>query len=499
MKKIVLWLLCVVFAMPLLAQTEMVPKKSYLVADFNEKELNDYLEICKKGGFEYLLVRTPFSTYGHYQWNPEFAANDQAVARMVQKAEAAGVHLGLLVQSDAISENDAYFKPKYIKQFLREGEVRLFSDITADERDITLRRNDVIKGISSLNLILVDDELISYGTIETSGELLLLHHCTRGAYGTAKAPHSNKANAYKLWDSPLRFVAPDGDLVDSVRMHLNRRIEASGADFVLQAGEPGQELLDLSVRVRQAERWESDVNTTKNGLGWITIIAADQRRSATSFDDVEWMMSKAAGFDAGYGLIIEKKAMKEHGQLDEILAMMRQWDQLRYANSFSATQREDLRDPYLDWHLDKVDDQHFSLSQWNISSRYRCNYVKEQSLLLTAEPWEWKADAEGRFGLRLTVEGKVPVVNPMVNTEIGLVMFPCTIQPKQSLMYDFDDVAYVMDANCKKIAEVNIEGISVLPKGTSEVTFYGEIKKEGDRPEVTLRYITKEKSELIVK
>ena len=499
MKKIVLWLLCVAVAMPLLAQTELAPKKSYLVADFNEKELDNMLEICQKGGFEYLLVRTPFSTFGHYQWNPEFAADDQTVARMVQKAETVGIHLGLLVRPDAISENDAYFKPQYFKQFKREGEVKLYSDITADQRDFTLRRNDVIKGVASLNLLLVDDELISYGAMEPVGELMLLYYCTRGAYGTAKAAHSTTAKAFKIWDSPLRFVAPDGELLDSVSMQLNRGIEASGVAFVLKVGESGQELLDASVRVRQVERWDGDQDVEKNGLGWIAIHAADPKRNATSFDDVEWMMTKAAGFDAGYGLIIDKKALKVHGQLDEILEMIRQWDQLRSANSFSADQREDLRDPYLDWHLDKVDDHHFTLSQWNFSRRYKCKFVKEESLLLTGEPWEWKAEAQGRFGLRLFVEGEVPVVNPMVNTEVGLVMFPCTIQPGQSLMYGFDDVAYVMDANCKKIAEVAIEGISVLPKGTSEVTFLCETENEGDRPEVTLRYITIEKTEQIVK
>lgn len=499
MKKIVLWLLCVVVAMPLFAQTGMAQKKAYLVADFNEKELDEMLQICHKGGFEYLLVRTPFSTYGHYLWNPEFAADDQAVARMAQKAEEEGVHLGLMVQRDAISVNDSYFKPQYFKQLLREGEVRLFSEISADERNFTLCRNGVIENISSLNLLLVDDELISYNAMEPVGELVLLFRCTRGVYGTNKAPHDTKSPAYKIWDSPLGFVAPDGDLADSVRMQLNRRIEAAGITFVLEEGELSQELLDASVRVRQVERWESDESATKKGLGWIPIRAADQKRNATSFDDVEWMMSKAAGFDAGYGLIIDKKALKAHGQLDDILEMIRQWNQLRNANSFSAEQREDLRDPYLDWHLDKVDDHHFTLSQWNFSRRYKCKFVKEESLLLTGEPWEWKAEAQGRYGLRLFVEGEVPVVNPMVNTEIGLVMFPCTIQPGQSLMYGFNDVAYVMDANCKKIAEVAIEGISVLPKGTSEVTFLCETENEGDRPEVTLRYTTIEKTEQIAK
>lgn len=490
MKKIVVLALGLVFAVQMVAQSVLDSKKPYLVTDFNERNLESVLEVCQKGGFEYLLVQTPFSTYGHYQWNPEFAANDKAVARMVQKAEAAGVHLGIMVHPEAISENDPYLTPKYIKHFLREGKVELFSDITAEDYDLALRRSDAIKGISSLNLILVENELISYGTIELAGDLLLLHHCTRGAYGTRKAPHTTKAEAYKIWDSPKRYVAPDEYLVDSVRMNLSRRIEATGITFVLQEGEPGQELLDGSVRVRQAERWAGEDGVSSHGcLGWINLHAADKKRYATAMEDVEWILSKAVGFDAGYGLLIDKKAIKEHGQLDEILEKIRLWEAFRTSDELDKELLEALRDPYQDWHLEQ-DGEKIKLLRWNISRRYPCNFVEADSLFLGAEPWEWKAETEGPYGLRLQVGGKVAVKNPMLNTEKGLAMFTCTIKPGQRLVYDFGEVAYLMDANFKKLEEIAVEGVAELPEGTSEVRFYCETEKEGDRPMVTVRYVT---------
>jgi len=116
-------------------------------------------------------------------------------------------------------------------------------------------------------------------------------------------------------------------------------------------------------------------------------------------------------------------------------------------------------------------------------------------LLISSEKWEWKADEEGRFGLRIQVGGEVPLKNPMVNTERGLVMFPCTIQPGQCLVYNFHDLAYVMDANFTKLESVEIEGVSELPKGASEVYLICEKLSEGPNPEVTLRYITCEKAE----
>ena len=488
MRKVVLLLWCLVSACQMAAQQGLEPKKSYLVTDFSEKNLTSVLEVCKKGGFEYLLVKSPFLTYGHYQWNPEFARNDKAVARMVQRAEDEGIHLGLLVQPDAISENDPYFSAKNSKHFFREGKVELFSDITDNDVDIALLYNEVIKGVSSLNLILIEDELISYGTIERAGDLLLLHHCSRGVCGTRRSSHSTEAEAYKIWDSPGRFVAPEGSLQDSVRLWLNRRIEASGVKFVLWDGDSGQEMIDGSIRVRQVERWAA--NDSLACLGWINLHAADKKRHATSIDDVEWIMSKAAAFDAGYGVLADHKTLKEHGQLGKILEKMRQWDSLRYSGGLSDGQREAMRDPYSDWHLEQNEDGGFELFQRNYSRRYHCRFVEADSLLIAAEPWEWKADQEGRFGLRIQVNGQVAVKDPMVNTEKGLVMFPCVIKPNQQLVYDFDEVAYVMDANGNTIKEVGVEGVSLLPSGTSEVRFYCETEKEGAQPEVTVRYIT---------
>ena len=488
MKRIVLLLWCLVAVGQLTAQQGLEPRKSYLVTDVNEKSLTSVLKVCQKGGIEYLLVRSPFLTYGHYRWNPDFARDDKAVARMVREAEDAGVHLGLLIQPDAISENDLFFSAKNSKSFLREGRVELFSDITDDDVDIALLYNGVIKGISSMNLILIEDELISYGTIERAGELLLLHHCTRGVCGTRRSSHSTAAEVYKIWDSPDRFVAPEGCLRDSVRQRLNHRIEASGVAFVLRAGEPGQELIDGSIRVRQVERWAADGDL--ESLGWINLHAADKKRQATSIDDVEWVLSKAVAFNAGYGVLADPKTMKEHGRMDEILEKIRQWDTIRYAGSLTPEHREAMRDPYSDWHLERDEDGEFELSQRHFSRRYQCRFVEADSLLIGAEPWEWKADSEGRFGLRIQVNGKVTIKDPMVNTEKGLVMFPCVIEPGQCLVYDFDEMACVMDANGHTIKEMAVEGVSLLPSGTSEVRLYCETEKEGAWPEVTVRYVT---------
>ena len=179
----------------------------YLVSDFYEEELGQVLWLCHQAGFEYLLHRYPFSTYGHYEWNPSFAKKgDRSVVRMVNEAAEEGVHLGVFAQVDAVSVNDSYFSPPYYSQLLRQGQVRLLDDLTADQTELTVYKSEVFNTPSTLNLLLMGEELLSYGTLEPVGDLLLLHHCNRGLYGTMSAAHRASESVYKLWILPSVFV-----------------------------------------------------------------------------------------------------------------------------------------------------------------------------------------------------------------------------------------------------------------------------------------------------
>lgn len=493
MKRVAILLLVLAFSFSVRAQLS----KPYLVADFSEDEMGMMLDLCRQGGFEYLVHRSPFATFGHYEWNKDyFPKGSASVARMSQMAEQAGVYFGLLVQTDLVSTNDAFFDPKYFKQLRREGRVELFDKVTANDRDIALRGNEILQNPSSLNLILIEDELISYGTMEFAGDLVLLHHCTRGAYGTKKAAHKVSAVAYKLWDSPDRCVAPDGELLKTTQRLYAEKLDAAGVSFVIQKGDLGQEVLDETIRVRQVERWESD-GVQNGSLGWFVIRATDQKKLGTSMEDLEWMLAKAACFDAGYGLLVDSKTIKEHGMLGMMLEKANQWRHLQESGAFSKPLKQMMRDPYLDWHLQQQGDTLCVLYPVNFSRRFPCNFTKEEGGVLTAERWQWNSELEGRFGLRIQVDGKTEVSNVMVNTEKGLVLFPCTIRPGQRLIYDFEDVAYVVDNKYNVLDEVTVEGISVLPEGSSEVYLICESDPNKSRPEVTVRYLTHERPETL--
>ena len=84
---------------------------------------------------------------------------------MVETAAGQGVTLGVMVQEDVISLNDAFFDAKYYQQFQHSEPLVLFDELTAEDIDIPLRRNDLFKSVSSLNLLLIDDVLTTGSTL----------------------------------------------------------------------------------------------------------------------------------------------------------------------------------------------------------------------------------------------------------------------------------------------------------------------------------------------
>ena len=495
MKRIVRVTLAIVALMLVSGRGYAQQSQTYLVADFDEYDIEKVLELCQKGGIGRLVHQHPFAYYGDYEWNNHFASDSRAVASMVRKAANAGVQLGVMARTDALSPEAV--SASEVMHLRRSGSLELFDDLDAHDKDIAVKRTDLLKNPSSLNLILVDNELISYSTMELSGEIILLHRCTRGAFGTEITSHSIDAPTYKIWDSPDRLLAPDDMLSNEMKANLQKQLEVSGISFVLYEGDKGQEMVDESMRVRQAERWAGDEEPKEGtSLGWFSIHAADKKRTSTTVEDLEWMLSKAIGHQACFGLLIDERAMKHHGGLDQMLSVMKLWRRLDDAGVFTEAQRARMRDPYANWHIEPMSDSLYLLFPMNTSRQYRCTFKESEPGLYTTDPMTWVSTSESRFGLQLVCVGKEPVKNPMVGTEKSLIMFPCTLNHGQRLVYNFNEVAYLTDLNYNVIKEMTPEGTSILPEGSSEV----RVMCEGGRkrqPELIVRYQVREKPEML--
>ena len=64
-------------------------------------------------------------------------------------------------------------------------------------------------------------------------------------------------------------------------------------------------------------------------LGWFKMT------SETSLEDIEWLLARSAGFDAGFAFVTGFKEVAENGNSKTVLSKIADWEKLRLVGAFS--------------------------------------------------------------------------------------------------------------------------------------------------------------------
>jgi hypothetical protein len=92
-------------------------------------------------------------------------------------------------------------------------------------------------------------------------------------------------------------------------------------------------------------------------LGWFLMT------EKTSPEDIEWMLSKAAGYNAGFGFVCNYRSLEGNGKTDDILALINQWESARMKKLFSPVIMEMLRQSDFEYRLEEDDEGNLTLRQ----------------------------------------------------------------------------------------------------------------------------------------
>ncbi|MBO9620551.1 MAG: hypothetical protein J7539_16120 [Niabella sp.] len=526
--------------------------RSYLITSFSENDIDFVLDKTQRAGFKTLYHPDAFKTWGHFEWNPSLTKNgDEGVKKLVEKASAKGIKIGVHTLSNFLTPNDAYVTPAPSKHLLKQGQLNLVGNMDTTQTIIEVRASDLFKVPATLNALQIGSELITFGAVEKNGDHIRLTGCTRGAFSTQKAAHDKSEPAYKLWDYPYRTLFPDLELQDAFSHRLAEIFNKTGlkqisfdglegcmytgqdyyatarfvteyynrlqnkADLINDASRLDHYLWHIHTRMNWGEPWGEEMrkgqvaNRIKNQeyfkrnlfprmLGWFLVRLAERNFEATSLEDLEWALSESAGFDAGYAMSINMKTLKSHGQIDRLLDAMKNWDELRYANVFTEDQKKRLKDPATEWHLEKLDDKNYLLYPLFISERFHCNLSELQPGQPGGADWSWQSPEESTYALRIKVEGEGTIANPSFTTPLGVVKIEGKLQASQYILLDHQGKATLTDQNYNVLSELKVQGKAILPKGASAVSFACEAA--GDtRPDVVVRYQTRMAPEKISK
>ena len=487
--------------------------RSYLIADFSEADVDEMLGYVKRADLMSLYHGNAFKSWGHFEPSPKFFPGGVAgLKACADKAKALGIRLGAHTLSDFIQPTDPYVTPVPDPRLVRTGSSPLTEavDAAATEIGVESPRYFAQQDRNEMHTVMIGQELVRYRAVSTEAPWKLLD-CTRGAFGTVAAAHVKGEAAGKLMDHSYRVFFPDMDLLREIARNLARRFNETGLthmDFDGHEGclAPGQGTYGNEVFAKEfhdhldatvingtspplshyywhfnsycnwGEPWYGgfrdsmqeyrinnqafcERNYIPKMLGWYLLTPT------TCVSDMEWTLARAAGFDAGFALATSPTALRKNAATGRILDAIREWESARRGGAFTAAQRERLRDPKREFHLERVAE-----GEWDLFPlRDSAELVHEPRTLQPGEPTaaQWEFDnPDGLQGLQFKLRAigtSGSIVDPVL--EIGQaasLTIPVEVQAGQSVLVEGDGVARIYDAKGSQIRSVPLTG--VVPK-----------------------------------
>ncbi|MGZ3924945.1 MAG: hypothetical protein ACXVBJ_14330, partial [Flavisolibacter sp.] len=406
--------------------------ESYLIMSFSESSLQEAIDFTKQGGLRYLYHEGPFETWGHFTLNKkDFPNNWQSLKACVDKAKTQGVRLGLHTLSNFITTNDPYVTPIPDTRLAKVGYSQLTEAIDPSSKEIRIKDPGFFNQYSNntLKACVIGNEIIRYDSVSTEVPWMLVN-CQRGAFGTQASSHHANDTIGKLMDHGYKVFLGNHELDQEIAKTIARLFNETGlmqisfdglegcwsegmGDYGKQlftktwfdnldptlkgkvindASNPGHFFWHIYTRMNWGEPWyagfrESQVqlrlknqqffrrNLMPSMLGWFSL------RPETSVEDIEWMLARGAGFNAGFGLATSLETLKKHGRSGEILAAIKLWETARLNGLFTEAQQQKMQDVKNEFHLQL--DQRGQYQLVPVSNAY---LVYEQKIKQPGEP-----------------------------------------------------------------------------------------------------------------
>jgi hypothetical protein len=469
--------------------------RSYLIASFSESNVEEVLQHVKRANLMSLYHGGPFKSWGHYQPSPKYFPSGMAgLKACVDKAKALGIRLGVHTLSNFINTDDPYVTPVPDPRLVQTGASPLTEPIDATTTTLPVASPEYFtnKLGNELQTVRIEQELVRYRSVSDAPPWRLLD-CQRGAYGTRASAHAAGVEAGKLMDHAYKVFFPSIDMQREIARNLARifnetglsHMDFDGHEGCLAPGEGtyGNELfakefhdhLDHTVingtspplshfywhfnsYCNWGEPWYGgfrdsmqeyrinnqafcERNFIPKMLGWYLLTPH------TCLSDMEWMLARAAGHDAGFALATGPDALRRNPEVGPIMDSIREWESARHSASFSDAQKSRLRNPRAEFHLAAVP------GGWDLFPFHDSpEFIHEHKTLQPGEPTgaEWEVpnpDAPQPIQLKLRVQGKEGFIT-RVRLEVDrsvTVEMPGEVRAGQSLLLEADGIVRIYD------------------------------------------------------
>jgi hypothetical protein len=512
--------------------------KSYLISSYGEQDIDEMIGYVKRAGLISLYHEGPFQSWGHYILDPKQFPNGRAgLKNCVDKAHAAGLFLGVHTLTNFINTNDPYVTPKPDNRLSVTGTSVLQKSIDLNQAEIEVASPEFFKNEkgNSLHTVRIGSELIRYKSVTAMPPYVLLD-CQRGAFGTARSAHPAGEQVGKLFDHPYNVFFPDLDMQREIAKNIADLMNETGVDHLDLDGHEGAlasgqgdyaiELFakDVFENVKHdmligtslsktfywhigsyynwGEPWyggfkESmqqyridnqglfDRNFMPHMLGWYLL------SENTTLPEMEWMLARAAGYSAGFAMVARPDALRKNPISGVLLDAIREWEAARHGNAFSATQKEALKNPKNEFHLEKISEGKWNLNTYAMSQVF----VREKFERQPGEPTHttWKFDQkweEQPLQFRMNIsgeEGSVKNIKIQIDNYKELWL-PVILKAGESLVCDGTETVRLYDKNGKPKGTFKLQtSPPLVSAGEHNILIDSEFEGE-DTPEIEVQF-----------
>ena len=516
--------------------------RSYLIANFSESTIDEMLGYVKQANLMSLYHENAFKSWGHYEPNPKFFPGGMAgLKACADKAKASGVRLGAHTLSNFIQTQDPYITPEPDARLAKTGESTLTEAVDAATSTIPVASPEYFTNRlgNELQTVVIGKELVRYRSVSTNAPWKLLD-CQRGAYGTTASEHLRGSAVGKLMDHAYKVFFPNLELQREIARNLARVFNASGLshmDFDGHEGclAPGEGTYGNEVFAKEfydhldhtvingtspplshfywhinsycnwGEPWYGgfrdsmqeyrinnqafcERNFIPKMLGWYLL------RTSTCLSDMEWMLARSAGFDSGFALATSLDALRKNTESGPILDALREWEKARRAGVFTPEQREALRNPKREFHLQTVSGGGWDLFPFHDSADFHHELVTRQPGEPTSVQWDvTNPDARQTVQIKLRVAGGGGSIrNPILEiNRSATLQIPIEIQAGQSLLLESDAIVRLYDAKGSPVQSFPMKtALPMVQAGTNQISFDCEFQGETP-PKVSVTFKTR--------
>ncbi len=520
---------------------------SYLIMGFGEEDIKKAIAYTKQAGLKYLDHPGPFVSWGHFELNEQFPNGVEGLKNCVDIAEADGIHVGVHTLSNFITINDPYVTPVPDERLAKVGYSKITKALDKVQKEIYIESPDIFRNTKNNNLrtAAIDQELIRYGSVSTEKPWKLLD-CQRGVFETKTGSHKAGASISLLADHGYKVFLTDAELTKEVSIKIAdlynqtglRQISFDGLEgnrstgmgnygeilmtttwfdhldenirshFIADASRTSHYFWHIYSRMNWGEPWyagfrESQAeyrfknqkyferNLMPGMLGWFLM------KEQTSLEDIEWLLAKAAGYNAGFGLVSSYNAFEINGFTNEILEQIKIWEEARLAGVFDEETREKLKDLNKEFQLEKTKGDEWKLIEISLNKIEHTKKEKQPGEPVFSKI-EFSNSSDGNiFGFVLSaVDGDVKDIRLEVDN-YKEIFFPITLKDGETIKYDGGEFAILYDENWQKLQELRVDPFS-LTEG-DHTLILDCLFPEGDKTKLKLEVRIPERSGKIIR